>query len=161
MVGAREHLAEQTERDELHAGDDEQDREQHQRPARQRRAENQALPAEPREDHSAENTQQNPERSENVDRPGAEHREKLDGDQVENDTDDAGEPVLRCAADAWAVVNLDFDDARTHVSGDGGNEPVHFAVESQPPRDVAAEDLEHAAVVVNPVSFTATRRMGS
>ena len=86
--------------------------------------------------------------AEDVDRPGRIQREELHRHQVEQHPHGARDAVLRHAGDARPVVDRQLDDPAAEVVDQRGDEAVHLAVQAQAARQVAADELQRAAVVV-------------
>ena len=61
---------------------------------------------------------------------------------------DAPQAVLGSAAAARPEVDLELADTRAKLRGDRGDKPVHFTVQAQLARQVAAVGLQRATVIV-------------
>ena len=144
---ARDHLADQAEREELHSDHDEQHAEQEQRPCADRVAES-LEHGEVDEDRRPDEAEHEPEPAEEVQRPMAVAADERDGQEVEEPAQVALDAVARAAVLARAVVDGQLGDAVAAVVREHRDEAVQLAVEAQAVDDLGAVGLEPAVHVV-------------
>ena len=144
---ARDQLAEEAQREELDADDDEQDAERQQRPVPDRLAADLDRRQVGENDHPDRN-RAGAEPAEEVQRPVAVAAHERDGEQVEEPADVALDAVARAAVLARPVVHRQLGDPEAAVVGEHGHEAVQLAVEAQSSDDLGAVRLEPAVQVV-------------
>ena len=159
LVVARDHLADQAEREELHADDDEQHAEREQRPLADRVAER-TCGSSGRRAPRPDEAEQQAEPAEEVQRPVPVAAHERDGEQVEEPAQVALEPVARAAVLARAVVHRELGDAVALLVREHGDEAVQLAVEHEAVHDLGAVRLEAAVHVVQAEARTSSRRRG-
>ena len=116
LVVARDHLADQAEREELHPDDDEQHAEREQRALPDRVA-GDLDDRQVGEDDEADDAEQEPEPAEQVQRPVPVAAHERDGEQVEEAAQVALEPVARAAVLSRPVVDRQLGDAEAAARG--------------------------------------------
>src|SRR6185369_3230537 len=128
LVLARDQLADEAEREELEADDDEQDSEDQQRPL----ADRVPFDLEERqvaEDNEAEESERHPEAAEEVQRAVAIPADERHGQQVEEAAEVPLDPVARPPVLSRPVVDRQLGDAVTAIVGEHRDEAVELAVQ--------------------------------
>src|SRR6266853_13093 len=95
-----------------------------------------------RQDRPDEENQANPPK--HVKRLGGKIRQKSYRDEIEQDLDDAFEPILAVAELARVMGHRDFAYPRAHQVGERRDEAVHFAVEPGALENLGAISLDRA-----------------
>ena len=144
---ARDHLADQPKREELHADHQQQDAEHQQRPVPDRMAER-FQNGQVDEDRRPEHAEDQPEPTEQMQRAVAVAADERDRQQIEEAAQVTLHPVTRAAVFARAVVDRQLGDAEAAVVGQHRDEAVQLAVEAQAVDDFGSVRLQPAVHVV-------------
>src|SRR5205814_2289590 len=147
LVVARDHLADQAEREELHPDDDEQDPEREQRPLADRVA-RRLHDREVDEDRDSREPEQEAETAEEVERALPVPADERDGQEVEEAAQVALDAVARAAMLPRPVVDAELRDAEAAVVRKHGDEAVQLSVDAEPVDDLRAVGLQAAVHVV-------------
>jgi len=92
---------------------------------------------------------ESPKRAEEVQGPRHITEQEAYGEQVEEDTEGAGDAVVGLPCRAGGIGDGDLADAGAVPGGEGGDEAVHLAVEGDVLDDLAAIGFEGGAEVVD------------
>ena len=125
-------LADEAEREELHADDDEEDAERQQRPVADRLA-GQLEHRQVDEHDRADRAEQQPESAEEMQRPVPVAAHERDRQQIEEAADVPLHAVARAAVLARAMVHRQLGDPKAAVVREHGNEAMKLAVDRHAP----------------------------
>ena len=148
MVGPDHDLGQKAQSDELEADDDEQHRQEKERPVAEAFIEKEPFVRHEHGQARAQKSGQKTEKTENLQRAGRVTLQKFDGHEVEENARGPENGVLGAAPAPRPVVDGNLGQNNAQARGDGGNEAVHLAVETEILDDFPAEGFEGASVVV-------------
>ncbi len=151
MVRANLHLRQQAHAEKLQGKGQQHQRSNHpERTFEQVRIEppKQAVPEQQDEHQEGGHGEEGGELAEHLDRPRAVVQKKLNGDQVENHADRAGDSILGLAELPRVVTYLHLVERPAHPARKRGDEPVHLAVEPDVLDHVAVVHLQRTSMIV-------------
>src|SRR3990172_6983609 len=144
VVGAHEHLPQEPHAHELEAHDDQEDRQEQDRPVREADPLDDPLVGEDGREQEAGAAGHEAQEAEDLDRPGPVAHQELHGQEIEQHADGPPQAVLRDPAPPRPVGDRDLRDRGAHPPGQRREEAVHLAVERDVPQDLPAVHLEPA-----------------
>lgn len=129
VIDAHEDLGEEAEQRHLEADEEAEDGDLEEGLVLHEDAEVELLVEGPGAEGDAEQAHQDSPSAEEVDGLAEEAVHELDGHEVEQDLEGAGDAVLGDARCPGAVIDGDFGDPRAEEAGESGNETVHLTVQ--------------------------------
>src|SRR5262245_16436493 len=147
VVGANEKLRHEPQRQQLHAGKHQQDAKHQQRTVADWLTHRELDERQVGHDEQARNRHGETDQPEDLQWTRRVTEQELNGQEIEDDADGSRNAVLRLAVHARTMIDHRFVDQDSLLARNGGNEPVHLAVQLDRLDDLRPKYLERAAIV--------------